>query len=458
MKRLLLWLSILAAPVSAQVILPDGSWAMATPDRAITATLDGLNDTATMSLAGREGAGFQLITANLSATVKPQVSFDNGTTWTDSQFVTVAGVLSANIVFSGGSSTQQRSIVVAGGVSHVRVIVSAFTSGTSTAIVRNTAASSFLLSVGTTSVTQGTSPWVISGTVTANAGTNLNTSLLALEAGGNLAAAATSLAIIDDWDETDRAKVNPIVGQAGIAGNAGATSATTTRVVLVNDQATATVPLLVRPTDGSAAKTPFDLDLDTSGATASRQSMGLGLATPVGAVPLTGQAFSGPINAASVYVEGFSSTVANGTPVRAEDAPFGATEPVMVAGVVRADSPGTDTGSDGDVAPAKGDAAGRLWTNPHGPVSTAVNDGSCATVNGTASTVISSSSTRRGFVLKAAPTNTANIFVKMGTTATTADFPLEPGAGFNMLGPLVYTGDVSAITALASLSLCVVVW
>lgn len=38
----------------------------------------------------------------------------------------------------------------------------------------------------------------IAGTVTANAGTNLNTSALALEAGGNLAAAATSLAAIDD--------------------------------------------------------------------------------------------------------------------------------------------------------------------------------------------------------------------------------------------------------------------
>lgn len=38
----------------------------------------------------------------------------------------------------------------------------------------------------------------IAGTVTANAGTNLNTSALALEAGGNLAAAATSLAALDN--------------------------------------------------------------------------------------------------------------------------------------------------------------------------------------------------------------------------------------------------------------------
>lgn len=77
----------------------------------------------------------------------------------------------------------------------------------------------------------------ITGTVTANAGTNLNTSALALETGGNLAGAATSLAILDDWDESDRAKVNLIVGQAGVAAGAGNSSATTQRVVIATDQA-----------------------------------------------------------------------------------------------------------------------------------------------------------------------------------------------------------------------------
>jgi hypothetical protein len=88
------------------------------------------------------------------------------------------------------------------------------------------------------------------GSVTANAGTNLNTSALALEA-GNLAtlvtltttidnvldSVAASLAVLDDWDETDRAKVNPIVGQAGVQGGSGAVSATTQRVVLATDVA-----------------------------------------------------------------------------------------------------------------------------------------------------------------------------------------------------------------------------
>ena len=40
----------------------------------------------------------------------------------------------------------------------------------------------------------------VTGSVTANAGTNLNTSALALETGGNLASAVTALQIMDDWD------------------------------------------------------------------------------------------------------------------------------------------------------------------------------------------------------------------------------------------------------------------
>jgi hypothetical protein len=77
----------------------------------------------------------------------------------------------------------------------------------------------------------------VAGTVTANAGTNLNTSLLALESGGNLASAVTALQIIDDWDESDRAKVNPIAGQAGVQGGSGAVNSLTQRVVLATDVA-----------------------------------------------------------------------------------------------------------------------------------------------------------------------------------------------------------------------------
>lgn len=48
------------------------------------------------------------------------------------------------------------------------------------------------------------------------------------------ATSQASLSVIDDWDETDRAKVNIIVGQAGVAAGVGATGATVPRVVVAN--------------------------------------------------------------------------------------------------------------------------------------------------------------------------------------------------------------------------------
>lgn len=64
--------------------------------------------------------------------------------------------------------------------------------------------------------------------VQANAGTNLNTSLLALESGGNLATLAGTVT-------SARAAVNPISGQAGVQGAAGASTALTQRVAIATD-------------------------------------------------------------------------------------------------------------------------------------------------------------------------------------------------------------------------------
>lgn len=108
------------------------------------------------------------------------------------------------------------------------------------AVVGGTASNPFRVDV-TGSTTQP-----VSGTVTAELGAvdnavldsiATNTTGLALEAGGNLAAIAGSLNVIDDWDESDRAKVNLIAGQAGVQGGSGAVSANTQRVVLATDVA-----------------------------------------------------------------------------------------------------------------------------------------------------------------------------------------------------------------------------
>lgn len=55
----------------------------------------------------------------------------------------------------------------------------------------------------------------------------------------SLAAVAASAAAMDDWDESDRAKVNLIAGQAGVAGGAGARSAATQRMTIATDDSIA---------------------------------------------------------------------------------------------------------------------------------------------------------------------------------------------------------------------------
>jgi len=153
-------------------------------------------------------------------------------------------------------------------------------------------------STGVLSVDDNNNSLTVDGTVTANAGTNLNTSALALETGGNLATVAgivtssraavnpiagqagitagagavaantprttlasddpavVALQVIDDWDESDRAKVNPIAGQAGVQGGSGTVTALTQRVVLATDVALPTGTNSIGSiTDGGSGKT-----------------------------------------------------------------------------------------------------------------------------------------------------------------------------------------------------------
>jgi hypothetical protein len=104
----------------------------------------------------------------------------------------------------------------------------------------------------------------VGGTVTANAGTNLNTSALAVETGGNLAAAATSLNVVDDWDESDRCKVNLVSGQAGITAGAGAVGASTPRVTLASDDPAVTA---LQTLDNAVSGSGFNVSRGHRGAT-----------------------------------------------------------------------------------------------------------------------------------------------------------------------------------------------
>ena len=64
--------------------------------------------------------------------------------------------------------------------------------------------------------------------------TNWETRVPAIETDADAIRVAAE--IMDDWDETDRAKVNLIAGSAGIQGGQGNTTTNTTRVVIASDQ------------------------------------------------------------------------------------------------------------------------------------------------------------------------------------------------------------------------------
>jgi hypothetical protein len=74
--------------------------------------------------------------------------------------------------------------------------------------------------------------------------------------------AVASLAILDDWDETDRCKVNPIAGQAGVQGGAGAVTALTQRVAIATDANTVDteLPAAAATADGASDPTAPAVD------------------------------------------------------------------------------------------------------------------------------------------------------------------------------------------------------
>ena len=75
-------------------------------------------------------------------------------------------------------------------------------------------------------------------------------------------AVKTAVEVMDDWDESDRAKVNPIVGQAGIASGTGVDGATVPRVTLATDVA---LPAGTNAIGKLAANTGVDIgDVDVT--------------------------------------------------------------------------------------------------------------------------------------------------------------------------------------------------
>lgn len=102
--------------------------------------------------------------------------------------------------------------------------------------------------------------------------------------------AVTALQIVDDWDESDRAKVNPIVGQAGISAGSATIGVTTPSVTLAtNDPAVTAVQIMddwdesdrakVNPIVGQAG---IAAGTGVDGVTVPRVSLATNVALPAG--------------------------------------------------------------------------------------------------------------------------------------------------------------------------------
>lgn len=83
------------------------------------------------------------------------------------------------------------------------------------------------------------------------------------------------------------------------------------------------------------------------------------------------------------------------------------------------------------------------------------DDGSCTSITASA-TVLPANPNRRYAVVLAKSTNTDLVFIKLGTTATNADFPLAAGSGINITGQTIYLGKVDAIANAGTQVVCII--
>jgi hypothetical protein len=109
-----------------------------TPDTTTASTaLGALNATVQIAMAGLSSVGFQISAGTFIGTLTPQCSVDGGTTWADASFYNpVSSSITSTLVFSSANTLQILSVLPIGGSSHVRILVSAYTSGTANALLR----------------------------------------------------------------------------------------------------------------------------------------------------------------------------------------------------------------------------------------------------------------------------------------------------------------------------------
>lgn len=204
------------------------------------------------------GTGTFAVQATLAAeTTKVIGTVNQGTSpWITSNATT-------SVVGNGAAATAQR-VTIANDSTGVLATVGAVTAITNALPAGTNVIGHVITDTGSTTAVTGTV--AISGTVTANAGTNLNTSLLALESGGNLAS------IKANTDNLNLAIGSTTSGQKGNLVLTATTTATPTYTTAQSNPLSTTTTGLLR-VDGSGVTQPVSLTSTTiTGTVAVTQS------------------------------------------------------------------------------------------------------------------------------------------------------------------------------------------
>lgn len=101
--------------------------------------LGALSASVTVPAAGFQSVGFHMDNGTFRGTIAPEISIDNGVNWVSTFWETPnTGAKTSILAIAANYAPVERTIIVPGGVSHARVRVTAYTSGTANAIIRAT--------------------------------------------------------------------------------------------------------------------------------------------------------------------------------------------------------------------------------------------------------------------------------------------------------------------------------
>ena len=255
----------------------------------------------------------------------------------------------------------------------------------------------------------------VDGTVTAAQATaaNLNATVVGT---GTFAvqdsAAEASLSVLDDWDESDRAKVNPIAGQAGVQGASGTVTALTQRVVLATDVALPAGTNNIGDVDVLTVPSPLSTAGNGTAATAHRVTI---------ASDSTGQVAVASIAAGTNNI--------GDVDVLTVPAPLSTTGNGTAATALRVALASDSTGIVKETRAATG---------------TTTSVASSATNV----TLLASNANRLGATIF--NDSTQNLFVKFGATASSSSFAVKMTPGTYYEVPFNYTGIIDGIWASAN--------